>query len=101
MSESKNDPENLQEWGLERFLTSEELNNCSWEERMEYEDKLKRYRDWHNIIAYAREQGMRRCIEKGRKEVRISAAKILKEEGKTVDFIEEITDLSKEEIENL
>jgi len=100
MSES-NDAENLQEWGLERFLTSEELDNCSWEERMEYEDKLKRYRDWHNVMDYAREEGRRRGIEKGRKEVKISVGKALKANGYTIDFIQEITNLSKEEIEKL
>ena len=93
MSESNDTTENLQKWGLERFLTPEELDNCSWEERMEYEDKLKRYRDWHNVLDYAREEG--------RRKVRTSAAKILKEKGKTIDFIKEITNLSKEEIKNL
>ena len=89
MSESNNQTENLREWGLERFLTSEELDNCSWEERMEYEDKLKRYRDWHNVIAYAQ------------KEVHLEIAQKAKIEGVDIEIIQKATNLSKEEIENL
>jgi len=93
MSKSSNEAENLYEWGLEKFLTREELANYSWEERMEYEDKLNRYRDWHNVMDYARQEG--------RRKVRVSAAKVLKANGSTIHFIQKITNLSKQEIKNL
>lgn len=89
MSEPNNDLENLQEWGLERFLIPEELDSYSWEERMEYEDKLKRYRDWHNVIDTAK------------REVGLKIAKKAKTAGIPIDIIQKSTDLSKEEIEKL
>jgi len=93
MSKPNNDSEDLRQWGLEKFLNREELANYSWEERMEYEHKLKRYRDWHNVMDYARKEG--------RRKVRVSAGKVLKAKGYAINFIQEITSLSKEEIEKL
>ena len=67
------------------------------EERVLYDEALKRYRDYKNTVEYAEEKG----IEKGRQEEKRNTALNMKAEGIPSDIIQRCTGLSLEEIERL
>lgn len=64
---------------------------------MQYEESLKYYRDLKNSLDTAREEGK----EEGRKDEKFDIAKKLKELGMSPKEIQEITGLSREDIERL
>ncbi len=65
----------------------------SVEEKNEYENNLKIYRDYKNTIDTA--------FDEGKLEGKIEIAKALKLKGLAIDFIVETTGLTKEAIEKL
>ncbi|WP_195370339.1 MULTISPECIES: hypothetical protein [Parabacteroides] len=69
------------------------IANLTKEERLEYDEALKVYRDCKNIVDYAKVEG--------REEEKISIAKSFKEKGTPIKLIAECTGLSEEEINNL
>ena len=73
------------------------IANLTKEERLEYDEALKVYRDCKNIVDYANVEGR----VQGREEEKISIAKSFKEKGTPVKLIAECTGLSEEEINNL
>ena len=75
---------------LEEMSKDEELRRVA-------ELREKAIRDEKNGLRHAREDGLREGIEKTNKEV----AKKMKEKHIPIETIEEITKLTKEEIENL
>lgn len=93
------------------------IANLTKEERLEYDEALKVYRDCKNIVDYAnvegraagRAEGRVEGIAEGRvqgrvqgrEEEKISIAKSFKEKGTPVKLIAECTGLSEEEINNL
>ena len=94
------------------FARLEELAriaNMNKKERAEYEAALKIYRDNENVVKTARREGK----EEGRKEGReegiaigeergvLKTARLMKQNGASVEFIKQCTGLSGEEIENL
>ena len=94
------------------FARLEELAriaNMNKKERAEYEAALKIYRDNENVVTTARREGK----EEGRKEGReegiaigeergvLKTARLMKQNGASVEFIKQCTGLSDEEIENL
>ena len=94
------------------FVRLEELAriaNMNKKERAEYEEALKIYRDNENVVTTARREGK----EEGRKEGReegiaigeergvLKTARLMKQNGASVEFIKQCTGLSDEEIENL
>ena len=94
------------------FVRLEELAriaNMIKKERAEYEEALKIYRDNENVVTTARREGK----EEGRKEGReegiaigeergvLKTARLMKQNGASVEFIKQCTGLSDEEIENL
>ena len=94
------------------FARLEELAriaNMNKKERAEYEAALKIYRDNENVVTTARREGIqigeKRGLEKGRKEGRaegiLIAARQMKQNGASVEFIKQCTGLSDEEIQNL
>ena len=110
---------------FDKLLEVADVANLSKDERVLYDEALKRYRDYKNTIDYAEERG----IEKGRKEGRkegieigvtkgltkglkegrkegkkegvYSVAKAMKEKGFPLLTITEVTGLSQAEIETL
>ena len=106
---------------FDKLLEVADVANLSKDERVLYDEALKRYRDYKNTIDYAEERG----IEKGRKEgIEIgvtkgltkglkegrkegkkegvySVAKAMKEKGFPLLTITEVTGLSQAEIETL
>ena len=94
------------------FVRLEELAriaNMNKKERAEYEEALKIYRDNENVVTTARREGK----EEGRKEGReegiaigeergvLKTARLMKQNGASVEFIKQCTGLSDEEIESL
>ena len=85
------------------------IANMNKKERAEYEAALKIYRDNENVVTTARREGIqigeKRGLEKGRKEGRaegiLIAARQMKQNGASVEFIKQCTGLSDEEIQNL
>ncbi len=102
---------------FDKLLEVADVANLSKDERVLYDEALKRYRDYKNTIDYAEERG----IEKGRKEgIEIgvtkglkegrkegkkegvySVAKAMKEKGLPLLTIAEVTGLGEAEIETL
>ncbi len=76
---------------FEEAFNKAELAQYSIEERYEYEESLKIYRDLKNTIDTAFEDG----ILEGKLEI----ARALKSEGMNIDFIIKVTGLSQNEIE--
>ena len=75
------------------FLSEEEVEKLSKNERGLYNEKVKNYRDLKNVIDYAREQGERKA--------KINIAKDCLSFGLSMDKIAKITDLSLEEIQDI
>ena len=101
---------------LKAFETAE-IANFDERQMAEYEESLKIYRDIKGVVDTSFEEGEKIGIEKGekigiekgekigiekgRKERDKEIAKNMKQKGTVVEFISEITGLSKEEIEEL
>ncbi|MEZ4608442.1 MAG: hypothetical protein R2865_17045, partial [Deinococcales bacterium] len=85
------------------------LATFSKEERYAYEDSLKAYRDFKNAIDTAEAEGYQKGHvdgeQKGRLEGRLEEkrkiAMVLKAAGQPLELIQQATELSFEEIENL
>lgn len=94
---------------FQRLLNVANLNALTPQERAEYDENLKNYRDWQNTIDYAVEDGVRKGMEKGMKEGikegmregMKEAARKLKQKGFPWEEITEVTGLSASEIEAL
>ena len=78
-----------------------EIAKFSVEEKNEYENNLKIYRDYKNTIDTAFDEGKLEGKIEGKIEGKTEIAKALKLKGLDIDFIEETTGLTKEAIEKL
>ena len=90
------------------FARLEELAriaNMNKKERAEYEAALKIYRDNENVVTTARregkEEGREEGIAIGEERGVLKTARLMKQNGASVEFIKQCTGLSNEEIENL
>ena len=86
-------PAALKEKVFTKLFEEAEIAKFTPTELKEYEDSLKAYRDVKNSIDTA--------LEKGREEMAIQIAKKMLAAGMDIDTIINMTDLSKDEIENL
>ncbi len=85
------------------------IANMNKKERAEYEAALKIYRDNENVMDYAvktaEKKGLEKGIaigeERGRAEGILITARLMKQNGASVEFIKQCTGLSDEEIESL
>ena len=102
-------PKKLFEKVFERFFEQAEIAKFNRQERQEYEDSLKAYRDWYSVMETAKKKSRAEGLAEGRAEglaegraegVRSTALK-MKEEGFDNEMIAKITNLSVEEIEKL
>ena len=78
---------------FDKLLEVADVANLSKEERIQYDEALKRYRDYKNTIDYAEEKG----ILKGKE----STARNMKADGLSHSIIQKYTGLSLEDIEKL
>ena len=86
---------------FDKLLEVADVANLSKDERVLYDEALKRYRDYKNTIDYAEERGVEKGRKEGKKEGIYSVAKAMKEKGLPLLTIAEVTGLSKTEIETL
>ena len=102
-------PKKLFEKVFERFFEQAEIAKFNRQERQEYEDSLKAYRDWYSVMETAKKKSRAEGLAEGRAEglaegraegVRSTALK-MKVEGFDNEMIARITGLSVKEIENL
>ena len=78
-----------------------EIAKFNKQERMEYEDTLKAYRDWFSVMETAEKKGEARGEAKGRAEEKYDIARNLKNCGVDTATIIKSTGLSAKEIEKL
>jgi len=90
-------PAKLQEKIFAKLFEQAEIANYSEQEYNEYEHSLKIYRDLNNVIETAETKGEKRG--EARKAKEIARSMLLK--GLDIELIMEITQLSKEDIEQL
>ena len=102
-------PERLRKSVFERLLEVADVASLTKEERVLYDEALKRYRDYKNTVEYAEEKGIKKGIEigkaeglaQGRQEEKWTTARNLKRKGIPLEIIAECTGLPLEEIERL
>lgn len=105
----QNRPQKLQEKIFEKFFRLAEIANFTQEERDNYEDSLKYYRDIKNVVdtsfiegkaegkAEGREEGKAEGREEGKEEIALN----MLNKNMDISLIAELTGLSKKEIESL
>ena len=93
----QNRPKVLQEKIFLKLFEVAEIASFSAEEKVQYEESLKYYRDLKNVVDTSREEGR----EEGREEEKIQIARSLKLQGVSIDVIIKGTGLSKSDIEEL
>ena len=98
-------PEALQEKVFQRFFEAAEIAKFNKQERLEYEDTLKAYRDWYSVMETAEKKGEAKGRAEGRAEGEaqktVEIARNLKACGVDVATIAQTTGLSKEDISAL
>ena len=98
-------PKELYEKVFERFFEQAEIANFNRQERVQYEDSLKNFRDWYSIMETAKirshEEGLAEGRAEGRAEEKLGIARNLKAAGVDISIIVSTTGLSIEEIELL
>ncbi len=94
-------PKALQERIFEKLFKTAEIAKFTVKERQEYEDNLKYYRDFNNIMDTAKKEGKLEGKIEGQKETAIEIAKEMILENESIDKIVKYTKLPKIQIENL
>ena len=89
----QNRPKVLQEKIFLKLFEVAEIASFSAEEKVQYEESLKYYRDLKNVVDTSREEGL--------KEGKIQIAKEMKVDGFAIEKIIKYTGLSKSDIEEL
>ena len=88
-------PEPLQERIFERLFEVARISNFSPEEKVDYEESLKYYRDINNVVDTSREEGR----EEGREETLAKVVQEMLANNLSLDLICKYTGLSVEEVE--
>ena len=102
-------PQKLYEKVFERFFEQAEIAKFNRQERQEYEDSLKAYRDWYSVMETAKKKSRAEGLAEGRAEGRAeglaegikSTALKMKKEGFDHEMIARLTGLSVEDIRKL
>lgn len=113
LSKLQNKPAKLQERVFSKLFKIAEIEKFTREERQNYEDSLKHYRDMQNVIDTQRLEGMAEGLEQGRVEGRAEGikegetigvkkiAKSMLQDGMSVDLIVKLTGLKQGDIDKL
>lgn len=98
-------PAELQARVFKRLFDTAEVANFNEEQRIQYEDSLKAYRDWNNVITAkerkSREEGKAEGRAEGEANEKRNIAAKMKLAGLNVEQIQSFTGLSAEEIGKL
>jgi len=97
LSEFQSKPIGLQEKVFEKLFKAVEIAKFTKEERMNYEESLKQYRDLNNVIAASFDEGE----AKGKLEGKLEIALNLLNEKMPVSKVAKLTGLSEEEVKKL
>ena len=81
----------------DKLLEVADVSSLNEEEKAQYHRALKNYRDYHNVMATARQEGRK----EGREEAILQNARNLKQLGVSMTIIAQATGLSEEEIQQL
>ena len=90
-------PKKLQERIFHRLFEAAEIARFSPEEKEQYEESLKSYRDLKNVIDTSFGEGKVEGRAEGIKEIALNMLK----EGLDIEFISKITGLSNDEIQQI
>ena len=97
----------------DKLLEVADVASLNEDEQAQYHRALKNYRDYHNVIETAKQdgheagwkeglkEGERKGLRKGRKEAILQNARNLKQLGVSISIIAQATGLSEEEIQQL
>jgi predicted transposase/invertase (TIGR01784 family) len=94
-------PAALQERIFTRLFEQAEIARYTPEERLDYEDSLKVYRDLKNVLDTAELKGLRKGIAQGRAEGVASVARSMKAKGMDAATISELTGIDIDEVRKL
>lgn len=98
-------PVELQQKIFEKLFATAEVANFNEEQRMQYEESLKVYRDWNNILTtkekQSLEQGIEKGIEMGEAKKTKEIARNMKQRGMDITLIKTLTGLSDIDLEKL
>ena len=86
---------------FQRLAEISDLGSLSREERMKYDEAIRKYRDTLCVMQSQLDEGIQIGIEKGRQQTQASIARNLKAQHVPLDVIASSTGLSLQEIENL
>ena len=78
-----------------------EIAQYTPEERQDYEESLKNFRDWYSALKTAEKKGRAEGREEGIQEGIIKTAQNMKKEGLSVSLIARMTGLTEQEIAEL
>ena len=86
---------------FQRLAEISDLGSLSREERMKYDEAIRKYRDTLCVMQSQLDEGIQIGIEKGRQQTLASVARNLKAQHVPLDVIASSTGLSLQEIEDL
>ena len=86
---------------FQRLAEISDLGSLSREERMKYDEAIRKYRDTLCVMQSQLDEGIQIGIEKGRQQTLASVARNLKAQHVPLDVIASSTGLSIQEIEDL
>ena len=78
-----------------------DVSSLTKEERLHYDEALRKYRDTLCVLESAEQRGLKRGREEGLAEGRLEIARNMKAKGLAIDLIAECSGLSPEEIAKL
>jgi len=94
-------PQALTEGIFKKLFDVAEISQFSKLDRAEYEESLKVFWDFSNVLSTAERKGRAEGRAEGERDEKLRNAKKMKQKGLSSEDIAEITGLTKEEIENL
>ncbi len=97
LADLQNRPQKLQDKVFKKLFESAEIAKFSKVDRDAYEESLKYYRDIKNVVDTSKQDGILEGIDKRNLEI----ARVMKNDGESVEKIMKYTNLTQEEIERL
>ena len=94
-------PAELKEAIFKRLFEQAEIAQYTPEERQDYEESLKNFRDWYSALKTAEKKGHAEGREEGLREGIIKTAQNMKKEGMSDSLIAKMTGLTEQEIAEL
>ena len=85
----------------EKLFESAEIAKFSKKERAAYEESLKYYRDIKNVVDTSKQEGIIEGVEQGMDKRNLEIARVMKNDGESIEKIMKYTHLTRAEIEKL